>query len=335
MINSISSATTLFAIAAVATIWLGIYITLVADEIAERTRLGRAFVGAILLGALTSAAEIGTSIGAAVQLHAELAVNNAIGSVAAQTAFLAIADLSYRRANLEHAAASVSNMMLSALLIILLSLLLLATTVSTSAWAHPFSFALLAAYLYGMYLVTRSSQVPMWQARMTVETRDDSERRIPHTGAMTVLWAKFLLVGGLLVGSGVLLAEAGIAITQLTGLSESFVGVLLTGLTSSMPELVTALTAVRIGALSLAVANIIGGNAFDTTIVAFSDLVHPGSIYANAGEGLTTLLATVLLMNGIVLLGLIRRERYGFGNIGLEGVLLLLIYAGLIGWLAG
>lgn len=77
--------------AAIGTVSFGVYVTFLAEELAERTKFGRAVVGAIFLGALTSNAEVGTSITAALELHAELAVHNAVGSIAAQTMFIAIA----------------------------------------------------------------------------------------------------------------------------------------------------------------------------------------------------------------------------------------------------
>jgi cation:H+ antiporter len=200
---------------------------------------------------------------------------------------------------------------------------------------HPVSLAILVTYVFGMRLVAASGNRPMWQARWTQETNEDRSRSAGRSGSIALVWLRFSAVGVVLVGSGVLLAETGIEISRISGLSESFVGALLTGFTSSMPELVTALTAVRIGALSLAISNIIGGNAFDTTIVALSDLVYPGSIYQVAGEGFAVLLGATLLMNTVVLLGLIRRERHGIANIGLEGILLLLMYGGVVIWLAG
>ena len=322
----------LFILAAAATVSFGIYITLLADDIAVRTGIGRVLVGSILLGALTSVAEIGTSITAALEQHAELAVNNAVGSIAAQTAFLAVADLSYRRANLEHAAASVSNLMLNGFLLLLLGLLLLAAVLPdlSVVGVHPISLVLPVVYVYGMWLVARSGESPMWHARWTYETNQEESPSRDGSGSLTSLFSRFAVVAVLLVGSGALLAESGIALTRLTGLSESFVGALLTGVVSSAPELVTALTAIRIGALSLAVANIIGGNTFDSIIVALADFVYPGSIFKDAGDGLAALITATLLMNTVLLLGLIRRERHGIGNIGLEGVLLLLLYLGVV-----
>ena len=61
------------------------------------------------LGSSTSLSGIVTTINAASQSYVELAISNAVGGIAAQTAFLAIANIFYRKANLEHAAASIAN----------------------------------------------------------------------------------------------------------------------------------------------------------------------------------------------------------------------------------
>lgn len=331
--SDLSGAITVFGTAAAVVVGFGVYLTILADELAERSSLSRAFVGAVLLGALTSLAEIGTSISAALAKHPELAVTNAVGSVAAQTVFIAVADLVYRRANLEHAAASAANLLLCAVLILLLGVTLLGVlNPDVELFSmHPTSYVLVAAYLFGMHLVTQSGEMPMWQPHRTRETNDEADRTIQHSGPMLWLWARFLFAGAVVAGAGVTLARTGIRITQITGLSESFVGVLLTGVVSSMPELITAVTAVRIGALTLAISNILGGNAFDVIIVALSDMAYrEGSIFQGAGPDLATTTVATLLMAVVTLLGLLRRERHGVANIGLEGALLICLYAGLV-----
>jgi cation:H+ antiporter len=77
----------------------------VADQLADRTGMGEIVAGAVFVGASTSLPGLITSIVTAAQGYPVLAIGNAVGGLTAQTAFLAIADLTYRRANLEHAAA--------------------------------------------------------------------------------------------------------------------------------------------------------------------------------------------------------------------------------------
>ena len=80
-----------------------------ADRIADRTGWGEALIGGVLLGAATSFSGTIVSLSSALDGRASLAFSNGVGGIAAQTAFLAIADLLYRRANLEHAAAELAN----------------------------------------------------------------------------------------------------------------------------------------------------------------------------------------------------------------------------------
>lgn len=91
----------------------------------------------------------------------------------------------------------------------------------------------------------------------------------------------------------------------------------------------TAVAAVRIGALTLAVSDIMGGNAFDVIFFAVADLAYrDGSLYHAMGSRPTFLILLTILLTSILLMGLIRREKYGIANIGFESFLLFLVYAG-------
>lgn len=99
---------------------------------------------------------------------------------------------------------------------------------------------------------------------------------------------------------------------------------------NSLLELVTALAAVHRGALNLAVGDIIGGNSFEVLFLAAADLFYDGSIYHkfDAANVFTAVLA--ILMTGILLLRMLRRQRYGIAGIGFESALVLLLYAGAV-----
>ena len=86
--------------------------------------MGEVVAGAVFVGAATSLPGAITSVTTAAAISAELAVGNALGGLTAQTAFIAVADLAYRRANLEHAAASITGLAQGVLLVVLLVVLL-------------------------------------------------------------------------------------------------------------------------------------------------------------------------------------------------------------------
>ena len=141
------------------------------------------------------------------------------------------------------------------------------------------------------------------------------------------MWLQFATLAVIIASAGYSVGEAGVSISVQTGLSESLVGSLLTAICNSLPELVTTVAAVRQGALTLAVGGVIGGNSFDVLLLAFSDLAYrQGSIYHALAGQQVFVVALTILMTGVLLLGLLRREKHGIGNIGFESALVLILY---------
>lgn len=321
----------LLAAAAVITI-VGIQLSGLADRLADITGLGEAVTGAVLLGATTSLPGIVTSVTAAATNHPHLAMSNAIGGIAAQTFFIALADFAYRSANLEHAAASVTNLINGTVLITLLSLPMLAVTTPdfTVFAVHPVTPALLLAYLFGLKLASRTHHEPMWGPRETKETEADVPDEPPGDRASIIsLAVRFAGMAAVIGVAGWVVAMSGIAISEQAGLSEGIVGTLFTAVATSMPELVTTIAAVRRGALTLAVGGILGGNTFDVLFAAFADIAYrEGSIYHTMTGEQTFIIVLTILMTAVLLLGLLRRETHGIANVGFESASILVLYVG-------
>lgn len=312
--------------------WFGIRMTGTARDLARETGMGEALMGALFIGASTSLSGITTSVSGAVSGLAELAVSNSLGGIAAQTAFLAIADIAYRKANLEHAAASAENLFMAAFLMTLLSIHLLGIALpDLSFWAiHPATVLLIGVYLFGVALLARTHKMPMWLPRKTSDTKTEREpHKKRHPRGLTGLWVQFLFYSSIVAGAGWFLAQLAAPLVAKTGLSYGIVGGIFTAVATSIPELVVAVAAVRMGALNLAVGDIIGGNAFDTLFIAASDIAYrEGPIYAAVSSAEIFWLADALMMTGVLLMGLLYRQRRGPGNIGLESLVLLLLYFG-------
>ena len=322
---------TVFALAAAVVVAASIKATHLADTIADRTRMGEALAGGLILGGATSLAGVVVSVNAALSGDASFAFSNAVGGIAAQTVFLAVADRLHRGANLEHAAAEPANLFQAVMLIVLLSLPIAAMSGPEVAYfgIHPVSVVLFLAYLSGVTLSARVNEQPMWRPVETEATRhdepEDADERNRSALRPALIFAALVAVMGL--GGWVISQVGGSFITRF-GLSSSLVGSLITAVVTSLPELVTTLVAVRKGALQLAVGGIIGGNTFDTLFLVASDVAYrDGSLYHAVGQSDLYWLATGLLMTAILLGGLILRQREGPARIGIESLLLLAIYA--------
>lgn len=102
-------------------------------------------------------------------------------------------------------------------------------------------------------------------------------------------------------------------------------------LVNALPETVTAIAAVRRGALTLAIAAILGGNCFDALNVAVGDIAYRGgSLYHAAGPDELFLTLASVLMTVVVVSGLLVRQGRGPVRVGFEGVLLLGTYASIV-----
>jgi cation:H+ antiporter len=306
-----------------------------ADVLADRIGWGEALVGAVLLGGSTSLPGILTSVVTAYQGYPSLSIANAIGGIAVQTAFLAIADLFYRKANLEHAAASAANLSQGSLLVALLAVPLAAAAAPswTVLGVHPATLVILGGYAYGIRLVKLAKEEPMWFPRMTRETQDE-QKEAQETEAgedgntpLSRLWTEFGLLVLAVAVAGLGISQTGVAIAERTGIAETAVGGLMTAVATSLPELVTSVAAVRRGALTLAVSGIIGGNAFDTIFLAFADIAYrDGSLYHQIVDANRFVIAATIVMVGVLLMGLVRREKQGPGGIGFESATILVLY---------
>ena len=241
---------------------LGPRLAKLVDRLADRTGMGEALAGAILLGATTSLPGIVTTAVAAAEAAAPLAVSNALGGIAAQTMFLALADLRYPRANLEHAAASLPNLLQSLFLVCLLALVMLAATgpdvtVGLGAPGHLRPAGGVPVRPGAHPLGGRVTHVAAGEHRgrpaSTSPRRAGATSRSPGCGWASPPRRRGWPWAGWVVG------RAGVSLAAETPLSGTVVGGLLTSVVTSLPELVTALAAVRIGALTLAVGDIIGG----------------------------------------------------------------------------
>lgn len=298
------------------------------DTLADRTGIGEAIAGAVVLGAATSLSGLVVSVVAAADGDASLAVTNSVGGIAAQTAFIVGADVAYRRVNLEHAAASLTNIFSAVLLVFLLAIILMGASApqATVLGLHPASIFLVAAYVYGLRLARDVGEQRMWEPRQTEETvEDEPDEDAAPQHSTGDLWIRFAVFAGVIAAAGWGVGQSGLVIIAATGLTSTVVGTFFTSIVTSLPELVTAVAAVRAGALTLAIGGIIGGNAFDTIFVAIGDGVYQeGSIYsAITGADLFVVSWTIGLV-ALATAGLLIRERRG---VGFEGVAILGLYA--------
>lgn len=314
-----------FGAAAVVLIVAAIALTRAADAIADRTGIGRVWIGALLLAGTTSLPELVTDI-AAVRIGAsDLAAGDLFGSSLANMFILALVDIALPRARLLQRAAF-DHVLVATLAIgltALAALFVFARVQGGVAFMGYAPLALLVVYALGMRAVFEKGRPkPPATAPVTSTAPSPSKKTIARPMTELVLAASAILVAGPFA------AKAAAEIAVLTGLGNTFTGTTLVGLATSLPELVAAVAAVRMGAIDLAVGNLFGSNAFNMVIFAALDVAEPSrgffSTLASA-HALTGMLAVVLM--SLALAALVYRAERRFALLPVDSLLIVVGYA--------
>lgn len=327
----------LFAICA-GVVWLaGTRLAGYAGAIADRTGISGALVGVTLLGLITSLPEMATAGTAAIRNNADLAVNNLLGGIAFQVVVIAAADLALRRQALTSTLESPAIMLQAVLSIVMLSLALAATIVGDTAVGGLgiWSWLLVAAYICGIFLLKQAGDEQSWRpaAGASAESGDpvapalgeDPERQ-DHSalllGVLIVAAALAILV------AGYLLTRAAEEIAVKTGIGSAMIGVVLLAFATSLPELSSAIGAVRIRKTGLAMGDVFGGNIADVSLIAFADAFYAGPPVLNSVSRSSSLAALLgIVLTAIYLAGMLRRHRSQVVRLGSDSIAVLIVYA--------
>lgn len=277
------------------------------DVIAVRTNLGGLVVGTIFLAAATSLPELVTSISAFNYEAPDLAAGNLFGSNMVNMLLLALIDLVHHRVPLIRRMAVTHTLtaVLASLMMLVSVLFLLADIDLSIGWIGIDSVVVIGLYFGGVWLVQQESRPPAGSSQIkSVAVSDDfPSLKKGMTG--------FAIAATILVIVVPQMVRATTEIAEQTGLAESFLGTSMLSIVTSLPELLAALTAVRIGAVDLAVGNLFGSSVFNMLGLGVADLFYTDGRFLGAIDpsfALVGLLA-LLLTNMALLANLARIER--------------------------
>jgi cation:H+ antiporter len=378
-----------------AVVWFaGTRVSGYANTISERTGIGKAFIGLILLGGVTSLPEVAVVATSSFRGDAALAINNLLGSVAMNVAILAMADAAYGRGALSAVIAQPVVLLQGTLDILLLFLVAAGIAVGevgmmgVGAW----SVSILALYLVSLWMIKNYQERGAWVPADVADARrtgreepsqaeggkedeaeplgrfghlaraeehrakahqelaqayrevaraegeragegegkgegkgkdKEEERSLKQVVLYTVLASLAILV------AGYVLSRTGDAIAAQTGLGSSFVGAVLVAISTSLPEVSTVLSAIRIRQYELAFSDVFGTNLFDLLLVFLVDAIYSGPPVLNE-VGTFSLFAALLgiAVTTMYLAGLIERKDRVILRMGVDSLAVIAAYVG-------
>jgi cation:H+ antiporter len=296
----------------------GIILGWSADRIANATGLGAMWTGWVLLAGATSLPEFVTDT-SAVRIHAaNLAGGDLFGSSLTNMAILAVLALSFpsdggRLADgnegTHHGEPQSSPDLFNAGLAIVLTILgatfTLFHTNTGSRGLRPESLSLLLIWIAGTRVLYKRQQSRSNPPEAVVNSGQEK-----LTNRRRVYWSILTFAGGSAIIFLVAPAFANCAMqfAAVSGWGDSFVGTWLLGSSTALPELVTSITACRLGAFDLAVANLYGSCAFNMVVFFVMDLASPRPVFSLLDPvlALSGALAVVLMLLGVAAVALRR-----------------------------
>ena len=320
-----------FIVAAAAVVAAGARLARQGVEISEETGIGGLWIGVVLLATATSLPELVTNISAAAIDEADLAIGNLFGSSMANMAILAMIDLMNRQRRVWQAV-SLGHTLVGSLAVALTALTAM-FIVSELGWTvfHIGVDTLVVAgfYLLGTRVVFRHEYLEAL-TRIAERTREDGQDVDPDAGIKLPPLRSlrgFGISAAIILIAGPFLANSASGISDMTGIQSSFVGVTFLAAVTSLPELVTAVAAVRIGAYDLAAGNLFGSNAFNMLTLVFADIAYtPGAILSDVSSAqLVAALAAMILM-ALATMGIVYRAERRYYLVEPDAALVLLAY---------
>ncbi len=297
------------------------------DIIAEKTDLSGSWIGVILIATVTSLPELATGVSAVTLWNVpDIAVGDALGSCVFNLAILIVVDSIlrgdpvFRKANQGHIVSAGFGVLLIGFAGVSI---LIAVNGASPAIAHvglstPVTLALYAIAMRTIFAYERDHREQFSEA---------VARRYPDT-TLAMAARRYAIAAVAVAAAGTALPYAGSGLAEAMGWNRTFVGTLLVAGATSLPELVVTIAAVRLGALNMAVAGLLGSNLFNMLVLAVDDILYlPGPLLAHVSPAHAVSAMSAIIMTGIAIIGFQFRPRGRvFGTVAWASLALFMVY---------
>lgn len=296
------------------------------DILAEKSGLGRTWIGLILMASVTSLPELVTGVSSVTYAGApDIAVGDVLGSCVFNMLILSVLDAFCRQCPISTRAHH-GHVLAGGIGILLVSVtamsLFAGSRVTSIGWIGAYSFIFVVIYLIAMRLIFHyeKRQIAAYMKEVATEHK---YKDIPTKTAVIKYAGNAVVV----ISAAVFLPKIGIGIAESTGLGQTFVGNIFIALSTSLPEVVVSLSAIRMDAIDLAIGNLFGSNIFNILILAIDDILFlkgPLLSFANTDHVISALSATA--MTTVAIIGLTYRAERKFLFLAWDSIGIILVY---------
>jgi cation:H+ antiporter len=316
-----------FLICTVVIVYGGSRLSRYGDVIAEKTGMGRTWIGVVLMASATSLPELFTGISSVAIFNSpNIAAGDVLGSCMFNLLTLAILDVGLRVAPISTLAHQ-GQILTASFGVLLLGLttfsLLGGESLPALGWIGVYSLVIALVYFVAIRLVFNYEKRRI--AEFLSEVKEES--RYEHI-SKPVAYRRFAMFALIIVAAATYLPYIADQLATITGLGRTLVGSILVALSTSLPEIVVCKAALRMGAVDLAVGNVLGSNLFNLLILAIDDvffLKGPLLSFVSPTHALTACAA--MIMTAISMIALVYRSKKRVLVFSWDSIGVFLVYA--------
>lgn len=295
------------------------------DRIAQLTGLSRSWIGLILLATATSLPELFTGVSAVTIADApNIAMGDALGSCVFNLLMLVLLD-ELSRSNPVYRQIDQGHILTAGFGVIMIGtvgavILLSGSELDIRFW----HVSIYTPFLILLYLIAMRAAFD-YQKRASLPPQANGT---PPGITLRQAIGRYLMAATVVIAAGIWLPFVGLEIAEKMGWQTTFVGTLLIAASTSVPEFVVSVSALRMGAVDMAISTLLGSNLFDVLVIAIDDLAYgKGPLLSSVSTAHAITAFTAVIMSGIFIVALLfKPDRRIRGTISWISLSLLMAY---------
>ncbi len=305
----------------------GYFLSLYGDVVAEKTGLGGTWVGLAMLATVTSLPELVTGVSAVTYADVpDIALGDALGSCVFNLLLIVLLDFLHREVSV-YTRISQGHILSAGFGVVLLgfvafNIVLLQNGVNLSFWhVGLYTPIIILFYIFAIRTVFR------YEKAQRIEVVEEIAERYPNI-SLTRALTGYVLAAVVVIAVGIRLPVTAEHLAEAMGWHQSFVGTVFVALATSLPEVAVTLSALRIGALDMALSDLLGSNLFNLVILAVDDIAYlKAPLLANVSSVHLVTILSAIMMTGVAIVGLLYRPKTRlFKTVGWASLLIFVIY---------
>lgn len=322
--NSIMESIFWFSICVLSILYAGTKLSYYGDKLADIMGWGKMWMGMILMAGVTSLPELVTGVSSIKLVDSpNLAVGNVIGSCAFNILIISMLDVFFPKRPPVTYTAQTGHVIAAAFGVVLLCVvsfsILQPGIFGHIKWIGGDSLLFIFIYFFAMRAVYN------YEKRPGKEIRTEEETHVIRYTKLHII-SRYVFFALIVVVAAMFLPYYGEGVAAYTGIEEGFFGTVFLAFSTSLPEIVVSVMAVRRGSIDMAVGNVMGSNVFNIFVLAINDIVYTkGPLLEDISPHLMIPAIGTIFITTVGIIGLVYKSKWKL-MMAIDSFVILIVY---------